>query len=126
MFLLPAVALLAGCGKPAPVKPDGSSGISGTCLLSAVGGAGERQRWASVRVSAVRVNDPTADDTRSGETVAGGQGEFRLALNPGEYMLGVSDTERLSGKSLDPIRVRVEAGKFTEIVIDYDKLNVRN
>lgn len=73
----------------------------------------------------MRVNDPAADGTRSGETVAGGGGEFRLALNPGEYALGVYDADRLSGKTLDPIRVRVEVGRFTEVVIDYDKLNVR-
>lgn len=79
-----------------------------------------------MRVIATRVNDPAADGTRTGEVIAGQRGEFRLALNPGEYILGASDMVRLSGKFSDPIQVRVEPGQFTEVVIDYDKLNVRN
>src|SRR3954463_3330323 len=126
-------AALAGCSsKPGPLpQPDGTSGSEGVCLLpeEAPGEDGKvppRERWAGVEVSATLTNSPDADYDRKFRTTANADGTFRLALNPGTYIVGVYDRERLHNKMLSPLLVKVEAGRFTETVIDYDKLNVRD
>lgn len=123
--------LLAGCAKSPPPPPDGSSSIQGKCLLPAEppdedGKAPDRQPWAGVIVTAREVNNPDGNNERQFHTTAGDNGEFKLDLNPGQYLVGLHDPERLAGKMLSPMLVRVEPGKFTDIVLDYDKLNVRD
>lgn|SRR5262245_7417934 len=130
-WVLCLAVLAAGCSRPAPPKPDGSSGVRGRCLLPAAdvakdGNAAERKRWAGVEVTAHQMNSPYADYDNSYRATADANGEFRLALNPGEYTIGVYDPKLLKNKMLSPISVKVEAGQFTEVVIDYDKLNVRD
>lgn len=72
------------------------------------------------------VNSPNAEHAPKTRTISDGTGAFRLVLNPGDYVVGVSDDNLLKNKALSPLIVKVEAGRFTEIVIDYDKLNVRD
>lgn len=123
--------MLAGCSKSPPPPPDGSSGISGICLLPSEP-AGEdgklppRKRWARLRIEAMLVNSPNAEHAPKTRTISDGTGAFRLVLNPGDYVVGMSDDDLLKNKALSPMIVKVEAGQFTEIVIDYDKLNVRD
>jgi hypothetical protein len=122
---------LAGCSKPEQPKPDGSSGIKGVCLLPAEppdadGKVPDRKRWPGLEISAMLVNSPAADFKTKFRTTANPDGTFQLALNPGEYTIGVYDRALLHNKVLSPMLVKVEPGGFTEIVIDYDKLNVRD
>lgn len=126
-----AALLATGCSSPPEPKPDGSCGIRGTCLLPAEpadndGKVPERQPWAGVVVTALRVNSPDADYKTQIRATADAAGEFRLALNPGEYSVGVHDPTLLKNKMLSPMLLKVEAGRFTEVVVDYDKLNVRD
>ena len=71
-------------------------------------------------------NSPDADYKTKIRTIADANGAFRLDLNPGEYIIGVYEPTLLKNKLLSPMMVKVEPGRFTEIVIDYDKLNVRD
>ena len=112
-------------------KPDGTSGIRGVCLLPAEapgegGKAPGRKPWADLDVHAMLANSPDADYKTKFRTHSAPDGTFRLDLNPGEYLVGVYDPKLLKDKMLSPMHVKVEPGKFTEIVIDYDKLNVRD
>jgi len=125
-FVAVAVVLLAGCGKRPPPTPDGSSGVRGVCLLPAGDTPGERERWVGLQITAREVNNPDADHERVTRAASDERGEFRIPLNPGEYIIGVHDPELLRNKMLSPLTVRVEPGRFAEVVIDYDKLNVRD
>jgi hypothetical protein len=123
-WLLTAV-LAAACSKPAPPQPDGSSGVEGTCLLAAVPAekgekAPARHPWAGVAVNARE-----AEGSHTFTTTTDMAGRFRLPLNPGEYVVEMHDRVRLMGKTHTPLSVRVEPGSFTEVVVDYDELNVR-
>ena len=89
LFLLCAVYLLVGCGKRTQPKPDGSSGIRGFCLLPAGKAGGERKRWPNVSICATGVNSDSP--SRGLLTRANQNGEFQLALNPGQYAIEVSD-----------------------------------
>jgi hypothetical protein len=123
------VALFTGCSKPPP-PPDGTSGVRGVCLLPAeppdeAGKVPDRQPWAELDVHATLVNSPDADYKTKFSTHSAADGTFRLELNPGEYIVGVYDSTLLRNKMLSPMHVKVEPGRFTEVVIDYNKLNVR-
>ena len=122
---LTCAALLTGCsGKPP--EPDGTSGIQGTCVLAAEPGETERKPWAKVEVSAHIQNSKYDGTARTYRVMTDENGAFRLPLIPGEYSVGMSDPERLRGKVHSPMTVKVEAGTFTDVTIDYDKLNVRD
>ena len=129
MWLVGAV-LVVGCTRPEP-PPDGSCGIAGICLLPAEppgedGKVPEREPWVGAEVGALRINSPHADYKTNIRVTSDSTGSCRLPLNPGEYSVGVHDPKLLSGKMLSPLHVKVEAGRFTDVVIDYDKLNVRD
>lgn len=126
--VLLSVALLAGCPKPEERPPDGSSGIYGTCLLPTEppgehGKVPARQPWAGGSVTIQRLNSA---DSRNLRSPVDEKGAFRMALNPGQYIVGRYEPELLQGKMLSPLIVKVEAGQFTEVVVDYDMLNVRD
>ncbi|HEY1189728.1 MAG TPA: hypothetical protein VGE74_18920 [Gemmata sp.] len=121
----------SGCEKPKPPPPDGTSGVRGVALAPAEpadenGTVPPRQPWTQVRIDAMLVNSPDADYQTKVHTVVDAQGRFEFALNPGTYLIGAYDPERLRGKMLSPMLVKVEPGAFTQIVFDYDKLNVRD
>jgi hypothetical protein len=122
---------LAGCDRPEP-KPDGSSGIRGICLLPAEppgedGKIPERRPWAGIQVHANRINS-AHDDTEQTKprVMTDANGAYQIALNPGQYLVGVHDPHRLQNKMTSPQNVKVEAGRFTEVTIDYDKINVQD
>lgn len=126
-----AAIFLAGCtkiscDKPAPPPPDGSSGLQGSCLLSAEGKAGERQHWPNVRIDFTPSNNGILDTSHLIHAMADEQGRFRVPMNPGEYLVGLSDLVRLKGKAHGYYKVKVEPGRFSEIVIDWDKMNIRD
>ena len=125
--------LLAGCDKPAVPKPDGSSGIRGVCLLpgdrpNPVGKDRERNRWVGVEVMVERTN-LTSKDPMWGikyRATADAEGKFELALHPGVYMLFPHDYERLKGMVVSPFIITIEAGRFTEFMLDFDKIKMKD
>ena len=126
---LSAAAACAGCGKPQLPPPDGSSGVRGVALAPAEppgedGKTPARQPWTGLRVGAMLANSPDADYKTEVRTLVDAQGRFEFALNPGQYLINVFDPERLTGKMSSPMLIKVEPGKFTEIIVDYDKLGL--
>lgn len=120
---------IVGCSKPERPKPDGSCGIRGRCLLPAdkdAGDAAERKPWAGVQVTAHENNSPYGDYDNRFRATTDAKGEFMLPLTLGEYTVGVHDPKLLKNKMHSPVTVKVEAGKFTEMTLDYDKMNVRD
>jgi len=95
-------------------------------LLAAEPGVTGRTPWSEVEVFANEVNNPNGNSTRRYQVGTDSKGYFRMPLNPGQYTLGVSDPERLRGKMHSPMLVKVEAGSFTDVTVDYEKLNVRD
>jgi hypothetical protein len=47
-----------------------------------------------------------------------------LALNPGDYLISPQDPVLLKGMAIKPLVVKVEAGRFTDMTIDYDKFKM--
>jgi len=122
--------LLTGCTKK-PTEPDGTSGIRGICLLPAEepdgdGKVPERKRWAGVIITASHTNINSHDPrwTLKFHTTADSSGVYQLALNPGDYLIFPYDSERLKNKAISPFITKVEAGRFTELTIDYDKIKM--
>jgi hypothetical protein len=116
--------LLTGCTKPAK-EPDGTSGIRGICLLPTDepeedGKVPERNRWAGVIITASHTNI----DSHEFRTTADSSGVYQLALNPGDYLIFPYDSERLKNKAISPFITKVEAGRFTELTIDFDQIRM--
>jgi hypothetical protein len=129
-WILPAV-LMASCAKAPPPPPDGSCGVQGVCLLEAEpagddGRVPDRRPWAGVRVNAREENNPDGNDPHTYSAVTDESGRFRIALRPGRYSVGVHDPDRLAGKMHSPVGFRVEPGKYAEVVLDWDKMHVRD
>jgi len=127
-----SAGLLTGCSKPPPPKPDGSSGISGVCLLPAEppdenGKVPDRKRWAGVRITVEHANHSSDDPTwgLKYQTTANENGTFEVPLNPGHYLVSPYDPALLKDMAISVIPVKVEPGQFTAIVIDYDKLEMQ-
>jgi len=53
---------------------------------------------------------------------ADAQGRFRMSLIPGDYLLGLSTSPELKGKMTRPVFVKVAAGQFTEVNIEFDQV----
>jgi hypothetical protein len=121
-LILPVLVLFSGCERP---KPDGSCGIQGICQLPAGEDSNEPQRWVGLQITVMEINSPNADYKTSARFNVDEKGGFQIALNPGEYSIGVYDPQRLKNKITSPLHVKVSAGHFTDVVIDYDKLKVR-
>ena len=125
--------LLSGCNKPAVPKPDGSSGIRGVCYLpqeppDQEGEPLDRKPWVGVEVVAERTN-LTSKDPMFGikyRATADAAGKFELALHPGAYMVFPNDYERLKGMAISPFIINIESGSFTEFVLDYDKIKMKD
>ncbi len=53
-------------------------------------------------------------------------GKFELALHPGAYMVFPYDYERLKGMVISPFIITIESGRFTDFVLDYDKIEMKD
>lgn len=130
--LIVCAIILAGCESPPPPPPDGSSGIRGVCLLPAEdpdedGKVPERRRWPGVIIIASHTNITSKDTCwgREYRATADASGSYTLPLNPGDYLISPHDPERLKGMAITPMVVKVEAGRFADVTIDYDKIQMR-
>lgn len=126
-LILPFALLFVGCSQPHEGLPDGSCGIEGTCRLPAEppgadGVSPGRRPWGGGQVAVYF----WADGSHSARVPVDAAGGFRVALHPGRYSVGRHDPDRLHGKMLTPLAVTVEAGRFTRVELDYDKMNVRD
>jgi hypothetical protein len=125
-------ALFTGCSKPKPPPPpDGTSGIQGVCLLPAEppdpdGKVPELKPWAGVIIVALHTNN-TSEDATFGlqhQTTADQEGKFKLALSPGDYVVGVNDPKVPNSLANAPVQIKVEPGRYTEMILDHDKLDM--
>lgn len=131
--MISACFALAGCSqsKPKLPAPDGSSGIVGVCLFPAEpaganGKVPERQPWANIELHITHTNhsssDPTWDVKYKTRTDANGR--YKLALNPGDYLVYPRDPKLLKNVGVRGVHVKVEPGQFSELTIDYDQLQL--
>lgn len=128
VVLVILVAPVAGCGESPPPQPDGSSGVRGVCLLPAKHGGGERGRWAGAEVT---FQTAPADGKPLGEhkvrARADANGEFRVALNPGRYWVGLYDPKLMKGKAVSGFPdATVEGGRYADLVIDFEQLKIED
>lgn len=111
--------LLASCDKPAP-PPHESSGVRGLCVRGA-----ERRPSGGVRVELEQLDGPARDGVHRFVASTDADGRFRIPVAPGMYVLGVRDPAIPGGKSHAPMTVTVERGKFTEVEVNEDQLDIR-
>jgi hypothetical protein len=120
------VGLLAvagtGCSKYSEYPaPDGRSGVRGACWIQSADG--RRRPWTAAVVSATIVNNSKYEWNKVADARVGPDGEFRMALVPGEsYLISVDDSELLKHKATKPQFVRVTEGEFAEVIIEYPKI----
>jgi hypothetical protein len=90
------------------------------------GNVPDRRRWGGVVVHVSHTNHSSDDPTWNlrYQATADADGRFEIALNPGDYIISPYDPHLLKDMMISPECVKVEAGRFTEVVIDYDKLNM--
>src|SRR4051794_25251027 len=106
-----AIGLLAvawtGCSRYSEFPtPDGRSGVRGRCWVQSEDG--RRRPWTAAVVSATIVNNSKYEWKDVAKVRADENGEFRLALPPGEsYLISVDDPELLKDKATKPQFVRV-------------------
>lgn len=126
LLLLPLV-LLASCSKVAPpahvkdpLEPDETSGVQGVCVRGA-----DRRPLTAARVDLQQVGGPEwAGIQRFGATTDA-EGRFKVPVPPGKYALGVYDPAVPGGKAHNPLPVTVERGKYAEVEVDVEKLDIR-
>lgn len=115
MVLLVAVVLGAGCAR---AGAGGDSGIEGRVLLG--------PQCPVVSEATPCPDEPVATEvvvmTRDGEEVARGRsgedGRFRIALEPGSYVVQAV----VAGNALfaKPVDVTVTAGEFVSVIVPLD------
>src|SRR4051794_10902798 len=99
-----AIGLLAlawaGCSQRAEYPtPDGRSGVRGSCWIQS--DDGRRRPWTAAIVTDTLVNNSKHDWEKVADARVGPDGEFRMALVPGEdYLLSVYDLELLKDKAI--------------------------
>lgn len=127
-----SLGICAGCAqKTPPPPPDGTSGIRGVCLLAAEpadkdGKVPERKRWPGAIID-VKHTNISSDDPRWNlefKATADANGNYQLALNPGDYLVFPQDRVRLKDMGISPFIAKVEPGKYTELNIDYDQIKM--
>lgn len=126
LCLLPVI-MLASCSKGAPApnakdptQPDETTGVQGSCVHGA-----DRQPFAGARVELQQVGGPDWVGVQRFGATTDTAGRFRLPVPPGQYALGVRDPSAPTKKAHAPMNVTVEKGKYTEVEVDADKLDIR-
>jgi hypothetical protein len=103
-----------------PLAPDETSGVQGICVRGA-----DRRPLAGARVDLQQLGGPEwAGIQRFGATTDAA-GRFKVPVPPGKYVLGVYDPAVPGGKAHNPLSVTVERGKYAEVEVDVDKLDIR-
>jgi hypothetical protein len=118
--LLLLALTLAACGTDAPAT-DGESGIEGIALLGPqcpVERADSPCPDQPYPDAEIEIRDPNGDVVDTVTTDA--DGRFRVALEPGAYVLqGAADPSRQFPFS-KPVDVTVTQGEFVEVVVPFD------
>jgi hypothetical protein len=125
LLLLPLL-LLASCTKAPPphvkdpTQPDETTGVQGVCVRGA-----ERRPCAGARVALQVDGGPEWGGVRRFGATTDAEGRFRLPAPPGRYSLSVYESAAPLGKAHNPLSVTVEKGKYAEVDVDVDKLDIR-
>lgn len=111
------IVLLSTCSMK-PSTPAGNSGIEGRVLIGPICPVvQEGQECPDQPYQAtLTVNSPTGE--RIAQVQSDGNGQFRIPLAPGEYILHPESPNALPFASEQT--VRVEEGQFTQVIVSYD------
>jgi hypothetical protein len=118
-----ALCLLSvgGCAGAHGARPASDSGVSGTTVVDsgcpvARGSSPCPAQPLRARVTAV----PMGATAAAGEVESDGEGRFRIALDPGRYVLQARNLTGAPVPRARPITVEVRSAGFVEVTIRFD------
>ncbi len=119
-LVLVVAALILACQAEKPAEPA-ESGIEGRVSIgptSPLVGVGTPS--ASEAYEAIVVIKDAVTGKEIAQVQSGPDGRFRVALEPGEYLLEPQSPNPGAPPFAEPQTVEVEAGQFTDVEIYYD------